>query len=461
MKRKILLDEEELPRSWYNVLPDLPKPLPPPIDPETREPIKPEKLEAIFPKELIRQEMSDERWIPIPDEVREIYRLWRPTPLFRALGLERTLKTPARIYYKYEGASPPGSHKPNTAVAQAYYNLKEGIERLTTETGAGQWGSALAFGTNLFGLKCTVYMVKVSYEQKPYRGAMMRLWNADVTPSPSDRTEYGRRLLELDPDNPGSLGIAISEAIEDAVTHENTNYSLGSVLNHVLLHQTVQGLEAKKQLESIGEYPDVVIGCVGGGSSFAGLSYPFYYDKVTGKAEKDVRFVATEPTACPTLTKGVYTYDFGDTASMTPLLKMYTLGSDFTPPPIHAGGLRYHGDAPTLCLLVKEGVYEARAYDQVSVFDAGALFARTEGYVPAPETNHAIKAVIDEAIEAKKEGKEKVILFNFTGHGLLDMQAYISYVEGKLKPWYYPEEKVMESIKRLREKLPWVEQLPY
>ncbi len=427
--RKVLLSEDEMPTYWYNILPDLPEPLPPPLHPVTKEPVKPEDLKPIFPMALIKQEFAEDRWIKIPEEVREVYALWRPTPLIRAERLEKALKTPARIYFKYEGASPPGSHKPNTAVAQAYYNAKEGIERLTTETGAGQWGSALCFATKLFDLKCTVYMVKVSYHQKPYRRVLMETWGGEVIPSPSDRTEVGRKILEQDPDNPGSLGIAISEAIEDAVKHDNTNYSLGSVLNHVLLHQTIIGLEAKKQLEMIDEKPDIIVGCVGGGSNFAGLCYPFVKD-----AQKDgIRIIAVEPTACPTLTKGEYKYDYGDTAGLTPLLKMFTLGHDFIPPPIHAGGLRYHGDAPTLCMLVKHGIIEARAVSQISTFEAGVMFARTEGIVPAPETNHAIRVVIDEALKAKEREEEKVILFNFSGHGLLDLQAYDDFLYGRLK----------------------------
>ena len=427
--RKILLDENEMPREWYNILPDLPEELPPPLNPATNEPVKPEELEVIFPKALIKQEMSQERWIRIPEEVRDIYALWRPTPLIRAKKLEEYLKTPARIYFKYEGGSPPGSHKPNTAVAQAYYNAKEGVERLTTETGAGQWGSALCFATKLFDLKCTVYMVKVSYHQKPYRRILMETWGGEVIPSPSDRTESGRKVLERDPDNPGSLGIAISEAIEDAAKHEDTKYSLGSVLNHVLLHQTIIGLEAKKQLESIGEEPDIIVGCVGGGSNFAGLSYPF----VKNVERRGMKIIAVEPAACPTLTKGEYRYDFGDTAGLTPLLKMYTLGHEFIPPPIHAGGLRYHGDAPTLCILVKNGLVEARAVKQIPTFEAGLIFARTEGIVPAPETNHAIRVVIDEAIKAREENEEKVILFGFSGHGLLDLKAYDDFLSGKLQ----------------------------
>ncbi len=450
MTKKYNLSEDELPREWYNIVPDLPEPLPPPLSPATREPLSPEAFERLFPRELVRQELSAERFIPIPEELLEVYRLWRPTPLVRAKRLERALRTPARIYYKYEGVSPPGSHKPNTAVAQAYYNAKEGVGRLTTETGAGQWGSALAFATNIFGLKCTVYMVRASYEQKPYRRVLMHLWGAEVVPSPSPRTGSGRRILEQDPNHPGSLGIAISEAIEDAVSHEGTKYSLGSVLNHVLLHQTIIGLEAVKQMEAAGDFPDYVVGCVGGGSNFAGLAYPFYYLKISGKAPKDTRFIAVEPTACPSMTKGVYTYDFGDTARLTPLLKMYTLGHDYVPPPIHAGGLRYHGAAPTLSLLVKHGLFESVAYNQVEVFEAATLFARTEGFVPAPESAHAVKAVIDLALEARRRNEEVIILFNLSGHGLLDLQAYQEFFEDKLPPYEYPKEKVEESIARLK-----------
>ncbi len=425
MEKKILLDENEMPDRWYNILPDLPEPLPPPLDPETGEPVRPEKLEAIFPKELIRQEMSTERYIRIPDEVLDIYRLWRPTPLIRATRLEELLGTPAKIFYKYEGTSPPGSHKPNTAVAQAYYNAKEGVERLTTETGAGQWGSALAFATRLFDLECRVYMVKTSYHQKPYRRVLMELWNAEVIPSPSTLTESGRRVLEKDPDSPGSLGIAISEAVEDAVRSDNTNYSLGSVLNHVLLHQTIIGMELKKQLEIAEVTPDVMIGCVGGGSNFAGLVYPFVRDG-------GIEFIAVEPESCPTLTRGEYRYDHGDIAGLTPLLKMYTLGRDFVPPPIHAGGLRYHGDAPSLSLLVKHGIVRARAVGQVDTFRAGKIFAETEGIVPAPESTHAIKVAIDEALKAREIGEERVIVFNLSGHGHFDLKAYQDFMEGRL-----------------------------
>ncbi len=427
--RKIVLGEEDLPEKWYNILPDLPEPLPPPLNPATKEPLKPEDLEPIFAKELIKQEMSDERWIRIPEEVREVYSLWRPTPLIRAVKLEEALKTPARIYYKYEGVSPPGSHKPNTAVAQAYYNAKEGVERLTTETGAGQWGSALSFATRLFDMKCTVYMVKVSYQQKPYRRILMETWGGEVIPSPSERTRSGRAILEKDPESPGSLGIAISEAVEDAATHEDTKYSLGSVLNHVLMHQTVIGLEVRKQLEIAEEKPDIMVGCVGGGSNFAGFCYPFVKDAMKG----EVKLIAVEPKACPTFTAGDYRYDFGDTAGLTPLLKMFTLGHDFVPPPIHAGGLRYHGDAPTMSLLVRHGIIEARAVKQIPTFEAGVMFARTEGIIPAPESNHAIRVVIDEALKAREEGEEKVIVFNLSGHGYFDLAAYDDFLYGRLK----------------------------
>jgi len=461
MSTKVVLDKEQIPKYWYNIVPDLPEQLPPPINPATREPVNPKDLETIFAKELIRQELSQERWIPIPEEVREVYSIWRPTPLYRARRLESALKTPARIYFKYEGVSPPGSHKPNTAVAQAYYNAKEGTERLTTETGAGQWGSALAFGSMFFGIRAMIYMVRASYEQKPYRRVLMEIWGAEVVPSPSKKTNFGRSVLERDPESPGSLGIAISEAIEDAVTHKNTKYSLGSVLNHVLIHQTVVGLEAKEQMKQINEYPDIVVGCIGGGSNFSGIFWPFYYDKVSGKAPKDVNFLAVEPTAAPSITKGIYTYDHGDSARLTPLLKMYTLGHDFIPPPIHAGGLRYHGKAPTLCLLAKRGEVKTVDYNQVEVFEAASFFARTEGFLPAPESAHAIKAVIDEAIKCKEKNEEKVILFNLSGHGYFDMKAYEDFINKKLQPFEYPEEKVIESIRKLKELYPWIETLPY
>ncbi|RLA94264.1 MAG: TrpB-like pyridoxal phosphate-dependent enzyme [Deltaproteobacteria bacterium] len=449
--KKILLSEKDMPKKWYNVLPDLPEELPPPINPATGKPVTPEDLLPIFPRGLIEQEMSPERWIEIPDDVLRAYSLWRPTPLVRAKALEEYLGTPARIYYKNESVSPPGSHKPNTAVAQAYYNKVEGVRRLTTETGAGQWGSALSFACNLFDLKCTIYMVRISFEQKPYRKSLMQAWGAEVFPSPTDRTEAGRKIRASDPNSPGSLGIAISEAVEDAATHEDTKYSLGSVLNHVLLHQTVVGLETKEQLALVDEEPDVLIGCVGGGSNFAGFFLPFVPDKL--KDGKDIRFVAAEPTSCPTLTKGLYAYDFGDTVGLTPLLKMYTLGHNFVPPKIHAGGLRYHGDAPVLCLLVKKGVVEAVAYRQNAVFEAAVTFARTEGIVPAPETAHAIEAVIDEALKCKETGQERTIVFNFSGHGHFDMSAYDQYFSGKLEDYELPE----EEIKRALGELPTVE----
>ncbi len=445
---KFMLDEEEIPKAWYNIQADLPTPLAPPLNPATKKPIGPEDLAPIFPMELIKQEVSTERWIPIPEEVREVYRLWRPSPLYRAVRLERALKTPAKIYYKWEGVSPPGSHKPNTAVAQAYFNMKEGVERLATETGAGQWGSALAFGTRLFGLKCTVYMVHVSYDQKPYRRIMMESWGAECIPSPSERTEYGKKVLKEDPKCPGSLGIAISEAIEDAAKHEDTKYSLGSVLNHVLLHQTVVGLEAKKQFELAGDYPDVMFGCVGGGSNFSGAVFPFLADKLTGK-NPELKAVACEPKACPTLTKGLYMYDHGDTARMTPLIMMYTLGHGFIPPPIHAGGLRYHGDAPLLCKLVKEKVVDATAYHQNEVFKAAITFAQTEGILVAPETAHCVKGAIDEALRCKETGEEKIIFFANSGHGHFDLAAYDSYLRGKLIDYEYSSESVKEALKKV------------
>lgn len=446
---KIMLDENDMPDRWYNIQADLPSPPFPPLNPQTFEPLKPEELSVLFPKELIRQEMSRERWIPIPEEVRDIYRLWRPTPLYRARRLEKALKTPAKIYYKWEGVSPPGSHKPNTAVAQAYYNAKEGIERLTTETGAGQWGSSLAFATSLFNMECTVYMVRISYEQKPYRKILMQTWGAEVIPSPSTRTQAGKQMLEQFPETTGSLGMAISEAVEDAATHENAHYALGSVLNHVSLHQTVIGLEMKKQFEMLDKYPDTVFGCVGGGSNFSGGSFPFIMDKLKG--ERDVRVVACEPMACPTLTKGIYRYDFGDTAGLTPLLKMYTLGHTFVPPGIHAGGLRYHGDAPLLCQLVDEGYMEARAFYQNEVFEAAELFARTEGFVIAPESAHGLKGVIDEAKECKKTGEEKVLCFVNSGHGHFDLSAYDAYNSGQLVDYEYPSELIQEALKNLPE----------
>ncbi len=433
LEQKVTLDPDEIPKKWYNILADLPEPLPPPIDPETGEPVKPEKLEVIFPKELIRQEMAKERYVRIPEEVRDAYaQIGRPTPLHRARRLERYLGTPARIYYKREDVSSAGSHKPNTAVAQAYYNLREGVERLATETGAGQWGTALSLAGALFGIDVTVFMVAVSYHQKPYRRIMMELYGAEVVPSPSELTEYGRKVRAENPEHPGSLGIAISEAIEMAVKDEGTKYSLGSVLNHVLLHQTVIGQEVLLQLEEIDVTPDVMIGCVGGGSNFAGFAYPMLGQKLRGELD-EVRFLAVEPAACPTLTKGEYRYDYGDSAGMTPLLKMYTLGHDFVPSPIHAGGLRYHGDAPSLCLLYDKGYIDAVAYEQSSTFEAGRIFARTEGIIPAPETCHAVRAAIDIALECKRKDEEKVIVLNFSGHGLLDLKGYSDYLSGRMK----------------------------
>jgi tryptophan synthase beta chain len=431
MTTHFTLTQADIPTHWYNILTDLPEPLPPPLHPATQQPIKPDDMFPIFPENLVMQEFSPERWVEIPEPVRQVYALWRPTPLLRAVRLEKVLQTPAHIYYKYEGVSPAGSHKPNTAVAQAYYNKVAGIERLATETGAGQWGSALALACRLFGLQCTVYMVKVSYYQKPYRKMMMETWGATVYPSPSEQTEFGRKMLKEDPDCPGSLGIAISEAIEDTVRSKNTRYSLGSVLNHVCLHQTVIGLEALKQMEMAGEEPDVIIGCVGGGSNFAGLAFPFVRKKIT--EGKQYRVVAVEPSACPSMTKGELRYDFGDTAMTTPLLWMYTLGHDFMPPKIHAGGLRYHGMAPLVSHLYNLGLIEAVAYPQTKVFEAAVTFARTEGIIPAPESAHAVRAAVDEAIAARESGEKKVILFNLSGHGMLDLTAYEAYLSGSLQ----------------------------
>ncbi len=456
LTRKILLSEDELPKQWYNITPDLPKPLPPFIDVETKAPgagIVP----RIFPKEILGQEMSQERWINIPDEVQGVYRIWRPTPLFRAVGLEKLLKTPAKIYYKYEGTSPAGSHKPNTAVPQAYYNMKEGTKRLSTETGAGQWGSALAFATMMFGLKATVYMVRASYDQKPYRKMMMNAFGANVYASPSEQTASGRKILQEDPDNKGSLGIAISEAVEDALVNEvETNYAIGSVFNHVLLHQTVIGLETQKQMQIAEDYPDVIYGCIGGGSSFSGMIWPFYHDKVAKKAPKECRFVATEATACPKVTRGEYVYDHGDTARITPLVPMHTLGHDFIPAPIHAGGLRYHGIAPTISILANEKKIETEAFNQVEVFDAAKMFIQSEGIIPAPEPSHAIKGAIDEALRCKKTGEAKTILFLLCGHGFFDMSAYDEYFSGRLQPYEYPTEKVAESMEKLSKLYPWL-----
>jgi tryptophan synthase beta chain len=428
--RKILLGEDELPTAWFNIAPSLPSAPAPYLHPQTREPVGPDALAPLFPMALIQQEVSTEPWIDIPGPVLDAYRIWRPTPLVRALDLERALGTPARIYYKYEGGSPAGSHKPNTAIPQAYYNSAEGVRRLTTETGAGQWGSALAFACSRFDMECTVYMVRTSYDSKPYRRSLMETWGARVVPSPSQETNAGRAVLATDPDSPGSLGIAISEAVEVAATSPDTHYSLGSVLNHVLLHQTVIGLELKAQLDKAGIRPDVMIGCVGGGSNFAGFSFPLLADKIAGRVA--TRFVAVEPTAAPTLTKGRFDYDVGDQAGMTPLMQMYTLGADFVPAPIHAGGLRYHGDSPLVSLLVKEGLIDAVAYPQSKVFEAAVQFARTEGVLPAPEPAHAIRAVIDEALRCKEEGTRETIVFNLCGHGHFDLKAYDDYLSGNL-----------------------------
>jgi tryptophan synthase beta chain len=431
MQTQFTLTQQHIPKQWYNLLPDFPAPLPPPLHPGTKQPVPPEALLGLFPESLVRQEMSAERWIEIPEPVREIYALWRPTPLLRAVRFEKALQTPAHIYYKYEGSSPAGSHKVNTSVPQAFYNKEAGTKRLATETGAGQWGASLAFACSLFGLQCTVYMVKVSYQHKPYRRMLMHTWGATVHPSPSDQTQYGRRLLAEDPHCAGSLGIAISEAIEDTSKHPDTKYSLGSVLNHVCLHQTIIGQEAIRQMEMAGEEPDVLIGCCGGGSNFAGLAFPFLQRKIEGK--KHCRIIAVEPRACPTLTKGELRYDFGDTAETTPLLMMHTLGHKFMPPAIHAGGLRYHGMSPMVSHALQLGLIEAEAYPQKRVFESATLFARNEGIVPAPESAHAIHAVIEQAAQAREFGKKRVILFNLSGHGLLDLSAYETYLTGKLQ----------------------------
>lgn len=444
---KFLLSESQIPTAWINVLPYLNKPMAPPLNPATGEPLTAAELEPIFPRALIEQEFSPKPEIDIPGEVLDIYKLWRPTPLYRARRLEKALDTPAHIYYKYEGVSPAGSHKPNTAVAQAYYNKREGIRRLATETGAGQWGSALALACRMFEMDCTVYMVRVSYDQKPYRRMIMQTWGAEVYPSPSDRTHAGRAVLQSNPDSPGSLGIAISEAVEDAATHPDTNYSLGSVLNHVLLHQTVIGIEARQQMALAGEEPDVVIGCFGGGSNFGGIALPWVPDKLAGRSR--VRLMAVEPAACPSLTRGLFAYDYGDTSKLTPLLKMYTLGHDFVPPGIHAGGLRYHGASPLASHLLAEGIIEARAYPQLTVFDAAVQFARTEGILPAPESAHAIRAAVDEALEARQEGRKRVILFCLSGHGHFDLSAYDNYLAGKLADYSHPEEAIARAMANL------------
>lgn len=439
---KVFLNEDEIPRQWYNIQADLPHPLPPPLGPDGK-PVTPDMLAPVFPMNLVEQEVSQQRWIDIPEPVLEKLLLWRPSPLCRARALEKALGTPAKIYYKNEGVSPAGSHKPNTAVAQAYYNKAFGIKRLTTETGAGQWGSALSFACALFGLHCRVYMVRISFDQKPFRKLMMQAWGGECLPSPSENTEFGRKILEEDPDTPGSLGIAISEAIEDCVKSKDTRYSLGSVLNHVLLHQTIIGLEAQKQFKKINEYPDVVIGCCGGGSNFAGISFPYVCDKIHGK---NVRIIGVEPTACPTLTKAPFVYDHGDTAGMTPLLPMYSLGHTFMPKPIHAGGLRYHGMAPLVSHVLREGLMEATAIHQNECYEAAVLWARTEGHIPAPETSHAIAQTIREAKQAKQEGKAKVILFNWSGHGLMDLSGYDAFLQGHLHDYHLSEEEMQKSI---------------
>lgn len=442
---KITLGEKDIPKNWYNVVADLPNLPPPPLGPDGN-PVSPEDLAEIFPMNLIEQEMSQERWIDIPEEILDILYRWRPSPLRRAKYLEEYLDTPARIYYKDESVSPPGSHKPNTAVAQAWYNKKFGIKKLTTETGAGQWGSALSFACKLIGIQCKVYMVRISYDQKPLRKIMMNIWDGDCIPSPSDTTKIGRKILEDNPDTSGSLGMAIAEAIEEAVADKSgeTRYSLGSVLNHVLLHQTIIGLETKKQLKKIGEkYPDVIIGCCGGGSNFAGLSFPFLKDKIEGKK---IKIIPTEPTATPTMTRGLYSYDYGDSACQTPLLAMHTLGHNFVPPPIHAGGLRYHGMAPLVSQGIKEGLLEPRSYDQVKSYSSALAWARTEGFICAPETSHAIACAIEEARKAKEEGKEKVIIFNYSGHGLMDLGGYQKFISDKLTDFVLPEEDLQDSL---------------
>lgn len=447
-QHKFLLNEADLPKNWYNINADMPVAPTPVLNPQTLEPVTPDFLNVLFPMGLIMQEVSTDQYIEIPDEVREVYKLWRPTPLIRAVRLEKALETPAHIYFKHEGVSPPGSHKPNTAVAQAYFNKIEGVQAITTETGAGQWGSALSMACDFFDIALEVYMVKVSYNQKPYRRIMMEAYNAQVFPSPTDRTGFGKSVLEQDPDSPGSLGIAISEAVEAAATSEGKKkYSLGSVLNHVLMHQSIIGEESLLQMEMAGEYPDVVIGCVGGGSNFAGIAYPFLRKNLLDG--KQTRLLAVEPTATPSLTKGEYTFDYGDTARMAPIVKMYTLGHGFVPPPIHAGGLRYHGMAPSLCALFNAGYIDAVAVNQLPTFEAALQFVNSEGIIPAPETAHAIRAVIDEALDAKEKSEKRVILFNFSGHGNFDMTAYEAYFNGELENFEYPEEAVREAMKSL------------
>ncbi|MEV4093079.1 TrpB-like pyridoxal phosphate-dependent enzyme [Streptosporangium saharense] len=446
--KKFILAENDLPQQWYNILPDLPTPLPPYLNPVTHEPLRPEDLAPLLPQAVIEQEFSPERWIDIPEQVRDIYRMWRPSPLVRADRLEKALDTPAKIYFKYEGVSPAGSHKPNTAIPQVYYNANEGVRRLTTETGAGQWGSALSFAGSLFGVAVTVYMVRASYHQKPYRRSLMHTWGAEVFPSPTDRTQAGRDILAKDPESSGSLGIAISEAVEDALAHDDTKFALGSAMNHVVLHQTVIGLEAKRQLEMAGDYPDVVVGCVGGGSNFSGLVFPFMADRLSGERPQ-TRFVAAEPTACPTLTRGTYTYDYPDSAGLGPLLPMRTVGHGFMPAPIHAGGLRFHGDAPTLCALHEQGYIEARAYEQGEVFAEAVRFARSEGFVMAPESSHALRGAVQEALAAKEEGRERTILFGLSGHGHFDLGAFDAYLAGQLEDYTIPQAQLDEALSQL------------
>lgn len=446
-QRKIILSEKEIPTHWYNIVADMENKPRPPLHPGTQEPIGPEMLEPLFPEELIRQEVSQEKWIEIPEEVREIYSIWRPTPVFRAYGLEKALDTPAKIYYKNEGVSPAGSHKPNTAVAQAYYNKKAGVKRISTETGAGQWGSALSFACQLFDLECEVYMVKISFEQKPYRKSMMNTWGAQVIPSPSNQTEAGRKILEKDLDSPGSLGIAISEAVERAAQNEDTKYALGSVLNHVLTHQTVIGQEAIKQMEKAGDLPDIVVAPFGGGSNFAGLTFPFL--RLNLEEGKQIRCIASEPASCPKLTRGQFRYDFGDTVGMTPLIPMYTLGHDFVPAPIHAGGLRYHGAGAIVSQLLHDGLIEAQALKNKEIFEASVLFARTEGVIPAPEAGHGIATVIREAERCKEEGVSRTILFNLCGHGNFDMKAYDDYFAGNIVDHELTQEEIDASLDSL------------
>jgi len=444
--KKFVLTEQEMPRKWYNIMADMPTPMEPPRHPGTGQPLGPDDLAPLFPMNLIEQEVSTQRWIDIPEEILDKYAIWRPSPLFRATNLEKALDTPAKIYYKNEGVSPAGSHKPNTAVAQAYYNKLAGTKKITTETGAGQWGSALAMSCSFFGIECKVFMVKISYNQKPYRRMMMETWGANCTASPSNETQAGRTILEKDPDSPGSLGMAISEAVEEAVSEESTKYALGSVLNHVMIHQSIIGLEAIKQMKMAGDYPDVIIGSAGGGSNFAGLAMPFALDKINGK---EIDIIAVEPTSCPTLTRGPFAYDFGDTVHMTPLLPMHTLGHNFVPAPIHAGGLRYHGMAPIVSQMVLDGIVRPASVHQMETFKAGLTFAKTEGYISAPECNHAVAMAIKEALKAREEGKEKTILFNWSGHGLVDLAAYDSYFRGKLSDHDLPQEQIDTALKDL------------